>query len=64
MKAYTENYVSPFQMDTEEEALKDLMKIREAKPASKGWTELLGYVEKLPSGKWRAVRLHTTNTPG
>ena len=55
---YEEIFVSPFQKDTEGDALKTLQAIRDAHPASSGWKEIKGYVEQLPNGKWRAVRHH------
>ena len=48
---YRETFVSPFHKDTESEALRVLDAIREGHPASSGWVEIRGYVEKLPSGK-------------
>ncbi len=58
-KAYSfeEVFRSP-ENETEGDALDVLQKIREAHPSSKGWVELNAYVEKMPSGKWRAVRKH------
>lgn len=55
---YTEIFRSPYEKQTEEEALRVLNEIREAHPISSGWVEKCGYVEKLPNGKYRAVREH------
>ena len=57
-RIYSEVFVSPFEKDTESEALRVLNSIREAHPASSGWEEVRGFVEKLPNGKYRAVREH------
>lgn len=57
-KVYEETFRSPFEKETESEALRTLNDIRAAHPASYGWVEFEGYVEKLPNGKWRAVRYH------
>lgn len=59
MKEFTEKFVSPFEKDSKDEAYRVLQAIREAHPASSGWKEVRGYIEQLPNGKWRAVRLHT-----
>lgn len=53
-----EIFKSPFEKETEGDALDDLQEIRKKYPASSGWVELNAYVEKLPNGKWRAVRHH------
>lgn len=58
MSVYVETFVSPFEKDTEEAANELLNKIRDAHPESSGWEEVYGIVEKLPNGKWRAVRKH------
>ena len=55
---YRETFVSPFHKDTEGDALRVLDAIREAHPESSGWVEIRGFVERLPSGKYRAVRVH------
>ena len=59
----TENYFeevfrSPFEKNTEEDALRVLEAIRSCHPAEYGWEEIKGFVEQLPNGKWRAVRHH------
>lgn len=56
--SFHEVFKSPFEKETEGEALDVLQKIRDEYPASKGWVELNAYAEKLPNGKWRAVRDH------
>ena len=58
MAYYEETFKSPFEKDTQEEALRVLDAIREVHSAENGWEEINGYVEKLPNGKWRAVRQH------
>lgn len=55
---FSETFKSPFEKDTEAEALKVLDEIRSAHPAKDGWVEVSGYAEHLPNGKWRAVRSH------
>ena len=55
---YHETFVSPFEKDTEGDALRVLDAIRECHPASSGWVEIRGFVEQLPNGKFRAVRVH------
>jgi len=35
-----------------------LEEIRAAHPASYGWREINAWIEKLPNGKFRAVREH------
>lgn len=57
-KVYRETFVSPFERSTRAEAFRVLDAISEAHPASSGWKEISGYVEQLPNGKWRAVRVH------
>ena len=57
---FEETFFSPFFKDTEADALKVLDAIRTAHPASAGWVEINGYVEKI-NGKWRAVRVHKKN---
>lgn len=58
MANFEETFKSPFEKDTQEEAFRVLDDIREAHPAEKGWKEISAWVEKLPNGKWRAVRKH------
>ena len=58
LKTFEEIFRSPFEKDTESDALRTLNAIREAHPATFGWVEFEGYAEKLPNGKWRAVRHH------
>ena len=57
-EVYREVFVSPFHKETERDALKVLQAIREAHPEKSGWKEIRGFVEKLPNGKYRAVREH------
>lgn len=56
--SFREVFKSPFEKETEGDALDVLQSIRDSHPASNGWIELNSYVEKLPNGKWRAVREH------
>lgn len=58
MRIFHEIFVSPFLKDTESEALRVLNAIREAHPARHGWREIRGFAERLPNGKYRAVREH------
>ncbi|MBO4293129.1 MAG: hypothetical protein J5881_01905 [Clostridia bacterium] len=57
-EVYREVFVSPFEKKTENEALKVLQAIREVHSEEHGWKEIRGFVEKLPNGKYRAVREH------
>lgn len=57
-EVYREVFVSPFQEETEGNALRILQQIRDAHPSEYGWKEIRGFVEKLPNGKYRAVREH------
>ena len=58
VKTFEEIFRSPFEKETESDALRTLNAIRKAHPNSSGWVEFEGYAEKLPNGKWRAVRYH------
>ena len=55
---YQETFRSPFEKNSEQEALKVLQAIRDAHPASAGWIEIKGEIEELPNGRYRAVREH------
>lgn len=57
-EVYREVFVSPFERDTEEDALKVLQAIRENYSTMYGGEEIKGFVEKLPNGKYHAVREH------
>ncbi len=57
-EVYRETFFSPFEKDTEEDAFKVLQAIRESHSEIYGWKEIRGFVEKLPNGKYRAVREH------
>ena len=57
-KVFEETFVSPFQKETEGDALRVLDTIRSNHPASSGWVEFEAFAEKLSNGKWRAVRHH------
>ncbi len=57
-EVYREVFISPFEKDTEGEALNVLQSIRSCHPSMYGWEEIRGFVEKLPNGKYRAVREH------
>ena len=51
MAIFEETFVSPFEKDTQEEALAVLNEIRKAHPTEKGWEEIRGFTEQLPNGK-------------
>lgn len=55
---YEETFRSPFERDTSGSAMEVLEAIRSAHDKAHGWVELEGYIEKLPNGKYRAVRRH------
>lgn len=57
-EVYQEVFVSPFEKDTEGEALRVLQEIRNSHSAMYGWKEIRGFVQELPNGKYRAVREH------
>lgn len=57
-KIYEETFVSPFEQETEGDALRVLGEIRRAHSSEYGWVEIRGFAEHLPNGKWRAVRVH------
>lgn len=62
MATIRKTFVSPFEKNTESDASKVLQSIRECHPKTDGWEEIRGFVEKLPSGKYRAVREHEQHT--
>ena len=51
-------FISPFEKKTKKEALIVLNQIRNKFNSRNGWVELKGSAEKLPNGKWHAVRYH------
>lgn len=59
MKIYHETFRSPANQPSKEDAEYVLNSIRKCHPASSGWVELNGYVEKAPNDfgsiGWRAV---------
>ena len=57
-EGYHEVFVSPFEKETDSEALRILEKIRECHPKESNWVEIKGGVEMLPNGKYRAFREH------
>lgn len=57
-KIFREVLVSPYEKETECDALNVLQAIRDACPAMYDWKEIQGFVEKLSNGKFRAVREH------
>ena len=57
-KKFEETFVSPFEKDTWDEAFNILQNIRHIHDAFHGWVEISADIEKLPNGKWRAVRHH------
>lgn len=58
MTTSRETFLSSGNSLTKGDAQRVLQQIRDAHPASSGWVEIDGYVEQLPNGKWRAVRVH------
>ncbi len=52
---YIDTYRSPYQQRTPEGAERELDRMRELCPESKGWLELNSYIEQTPQG-YRAVR--------
>ena len=57
-KVLEETIVSPFEKESKDDALKVLEEIRKVHDSRHGWFEVIGTVEQLPNGKWRAVRRH------
>jgi len=57
-KVFEETFESPFEKDTENDALEVLNKIRRTFSELYGYYEVKGFAEHLPNGKWRAVRHH------
>ena len=57
-KVFEETFESPFEKDTEADALKVLDEIRKTHNEFHGWLEFDGFADQLPNGKWRAVRHH------
>lgn len=57
-KVFEETFVSPFEKNSESEALTVLDEIRTTHDEAHGWVEIKGFAELLPNGKWRAVRIH------
>ncbi len=55
---YEGKFISPFEKNTKAEAIAVLNQIRNRFNSENGWIELNGYPEKLPNGKWHAVRHH------
>ena len=55
---FQETFVSPFEKDSRDDALRVLEAIRANHPDSAGWLEIYGGTELLSNGKWRAVRHH------
>jgi len=58
LKVFEETFVSPFEKDTEADALMVLDEIRFEHCSYYGWVEFAGYAEQLSNGKWHAVRHH------
>lgn len=58
MRNFKETFKSPFEKDTYDEALGVLNEIRKVHSIANGWTEIDAYIETLPNGKYRAVRIH------
>lgn len=57
-KVFEETFISPFEKETQGDALKVLDNIRKVHDESHGWVEFNGFAEQLSNGKWRAVRHH------
>lgn len=57
-KVYEETFESPFEKDTEADALNVLDDIRKQHDEAHGWFEFAGYAKQLPNRKWVAVRHH------
>lgn len=57
-KKFEETFTSPFEKDTEADALKVLDEIRNSHSPDSGWVEFAGYAKQLANGKWVAVRHH------
>jgi len=57
-KVFEEIFRSPFEQETESDALKVLQSIRECHDEANGWVEIIARAEQLPNGKWRAFRHH------
>ena len=57
-EVFREVFVSPFEKETEGDALKVLEAIRAVHSEEHGWKEINAFIEKLPNGKFRAVREH------
>ena len=56
-EVYREVFISP-EKETEGEAMLTLQSIRDCHSSAYGWKEIRGFVEKLPNGRFRAVREH------
>ena len=57
-KVFEEVFISPFEKETWADALNVLSAIRSAHDAYHGWIEIDSDIERLPNGKWRAIRHH------
>lgn len=57
-EVYREIFKSAFEKETEEQAQIVLDAIREVHSEEYGWKEIHAFIEKLPNGKYRAVREH------
>ena len=55
---YKETFKSPFKKETYDEAMAVLNEIRKVHSIQNGWIEIDAYIETLPDGKFRAVRIH------
>lgn len=57
-KVYEETFRSPFEKDTESDALGVLDEIRATHSSKHGWVEISSRIEKTPDNKFVAVRQH------
>lgn len=57
-KVFEETFISPFEKNSESEALMVLDEIRKSHNSNSGWEEFKGYAKQLANGKWIAVRHH------
>lgn len=57
-KVFEETFVSPFEKDTEDDAIRILDDIRASHDKASGWIEFSGHAIHLPNGKWKAIRHH------
>lgn len=61
MAKLDELVVSPYEWDTQDEAFADLDRINKKFPSQEGWKKVKSWIERTPSGKWRAYSCHIRN---